>query len=712
MAIAAVTDARYKDKRKRDLERRIDEAKADLARVMHLAAVQESKTPSDSSLDLKTSPNHVIEALKSVRVNGFQLRRHERESEKRDAYLAQLHHDFLLERRHRPLQPIDLNIQLQEAAAADENDSSPPDREPQSPIQFSHMTNRVNTFVDRLLLEAIRLSYKDPVAVQASLNSLDSSWHAMKMLRSEGYPSYHHPDMQPARTLEVRREINSATRSIFADWRRMVEERGAQFQPRLIHIWVAKICYNILIAGVPPSIRNYDALLLGFMSVGQPTLAQVVADYILYQSRLRPTQQTVVCLLHHYRAKRDLPGFYALLRRFTGLDDRGLLLGRRSADLASWVPSIQKWASVSDVAVVNGWIVQRGRMDPHMSCAIIDGLISFDRLQHAARVFAACMAEYLTTSTGTLKQLIRQILDSVDVTAARLLVKGFVDHVDAVTPLLVSDDILASGSVDDTRLLIAMAATGMPSDDARSIAFSTPETDSAKLEKFARAMCVADMFQYLARLEGSLAQARRTLSSGSVTETADQLLDALDNLAEAQSRLEHAKAKYRRMATQRTIERKAQKAVNMCSAMMGSFFLVVSEAMPAVYQTLLRKSDLPFTERFASYLALASANSLHDQISQQIARGETVAHALEESLRDILLESLPAEEKQHLGEINSQIPLDLLVQARTEHNCQRQANEAQLHRKTTSLIDLVTRYPLFGFGRRSSSSLSAQGITP
>ena len=63
----------------------------------------------------------------------------------------------------------------------------------------------------------------------------------------------------------------------------------------------AKICYNLLVSDVPPGIRNYNSLILGFSELNEHNLARAVVDSFLFKSQLKPTRATMLCLLQHYQ---------------------------------------------------------------------------------------------------------------------------------------------------------------------------------------------------------------------------------------------------------------------------------------------------------------------------------------------------------------------------------------------------------------------------
>ncbi len=662
MAAALIADTNGKKKRQSDLTRRISEAQADLDHVMQLADIHDTGLPRGvRGVDLVTSPSRVIEALKSICVNVFQLRRHAAAAEQRNLYLSQIHHNFLLTRKwaYQRTVPVDLSA-VQDACIAE-----PPstEREPRTNLQFARGNDMVNVLVDELLFEAHRLAYPgDPEAVRRSIENLDGSCAAIRMLRSEGYPTFQHPDLDPIETANFRRDLDVATRRVFAEWERAPP---AQRQPRWTNRWVFKLCYNVLVAGVPPSMQNYNALILGFTRLGEHSLARLVVEFFLCSGHLKPTRQTIVCLLHHYRAKGDITGFYSIIRRITGLHHRGIKIRDKSFETVELSPTLQAWARGSDVAIANGFVLQRQQIDANLFRALVEGLLHFDQIQHATRIFVAYLEDEWVADTGILNilnQLVNRTLDAVDSASARLLLQGLVKHADLVAPFFLGGDASVGNLVAKTQLLLDIAAPGLPRKSLLGQSMTRSNSD-ANAQAFTLALFLEDVNGYLVRLGEVLAWILGSLSSDLPLDTATRGMVELDRLTASQRRFEWRRLKYRRMAKLRGIDRRVAKLANRTMVLTERLLAAVSSSMPPIYAAFLRREDVPFLQRFESYMAVVSAKPTYEETNQQVKRAIYAGGKLEEELRQILLRSLSADERQRLGKEDPRMPLKVALRA-------------------------------------------------
>jgi hypothetical protein len=302
-------------------------------------------------------------------------------------------------------------------------------REPLTNQQFERFHDQVNKLVDSLIIQ----SYYDesplqPELARRSLESLDSAWTAMRLLRSEGYPRYNHPGLDPAAAEDGRTKLTDMLQELFNSW-------GPSTRPKY---QVAKICYNLLVCPVPPSIHHYNALIMGFSRKGMHNLADIVVESLLEGSRLRPTPHTVACMLVHYRQKGDILGFYGILRRMLALDNRGMLLRRRWQQEVISIPDLRKWAKQPEVipSLKGNWVIERPMRNREIYEAIVSGLLHFDRVKDAAKVFVASLQEKWGISVDLFIQLLRQCLYSLNAPAADILLRGFVEHATVMNALI------------------------------------------------------------------------------------------------------------------------------------------------------------------------------------------------------------------------------------------------------------------------------------
>lgn len=302
-------------------------------------------------------------------------------------------------------------------------------REPLTNQQFERYHDTMNNLVDSLIVQSYHdETPSDPELARRSLESLDSAWTAMRLLRSEGYPRYNHPGLDPAAAEEGRTKLTNMLQKLFDSWD---ESTRPKYQ-------VAKICYNLLVCPVPPSIHHYNALILGFTRKGMHSLSDLVVESLLQKTRLRPTPQTVACLLAHYRHKDDILGFYGVLRRMLALDNRGMLLRRRWYEEVIGIPDLRKWAKQPEVttSLKGNWVIERPMRNREIYEAIVSGLLHFGRVKDAAKVFVASLQEKWGISVELFIHLLRQCLYSLDAPAADILLRGFVENARVMNALV------------------------------------------------------------------------------------------------------------------------------------------------------------------------------------------------------------------------------------------------------------------------------------
>ncbi|CAK7273460.1 hypothetical protein SEPCBS119000_005669 [Sporothrix epigloea] len=508
IATVAAANADRKVRYREDMGRRLDEAREDLARALHdpapleynltiglppssvpsstLDGTQKAPAPTVTNTPMTTSPNKVIEAIKAICVPPAQLRTHAAQARQREAYLTWLHAQFGLKRRWWTKRPEpDAGLEsLAEGMMQEELTSQETllegQREPRLAAQFTRLTEATNRLVDSLVEEGHRIgSLGDPAVQKASMEGLSSPWHAMKLLRSEGYPNFRLPDLDPVATTTARLEANVAAKNIFENWSQAriwgrprpstidIAMRRKAVSPEVwnakeVKFWVAKLCYNMLVSSAPPGIHNYNILMLGFISVGQHTLARIVADSLLYDTRMLPTQQTLVCLLHQARAQGDLVAFHRVLRRLAALDQNGIRIRRRAIPDIIRSRADRDWARANDVNISKGYVVQRAVVDGPITEAIITGLLSLDQVRHAAVVFAAHLDSCSKMDTRTLNSILNPVLDAVDIPAARALLRGFAQNASIITDMLMSDSRSARKLSMRIKLLLAIATAPEP----------------------------------------------------------------------------------------------------------------------------------------------------------------------------------------------------------------------------------------------------------
>ncbi|KAK7735194.1 hypothetical protein SLS53_007584 [Cytospora paraplurivora] len=407
-------------------------------------------------------------------------------------------------------------------------------REPLTNLQFARYHEMVNTLVDALVIQ----SYYDehpwsPQAARRALESLDSAWTSIRLLRSEGYPRYNHPDLDPAATNEGREKLRATVQKLFASWG---DRSSAKFR-------VAKICYNLLVCPVPPSIHDYNTLILGFTRNKAHNLASIVVDSLLEHSRLRPTPQTIVCLLLHYQCNRDIVGFYGVIRRILAIDNRGMLMRRRWHEDILAVPDLRKWAKQPEVttSLKGNWVIERPKRNRAIYDALVSGLLDFGRVKDAAKIFVASLQERWGTSVQTFIQLLRQCLYTLDAPAADILLRGFIDNAEVMTTFILRSNSPRKLAEHLYPLLNMGKPPSWPFSEERasllwySKTMVTSPQDKTRIQRLTVAMFIRQTENQLTRLNHIIGRLNRIYHTDSILERLDYAACGINELTKLYS---------------------------------------------------------------------------------------------------------------------------------------------------------------------------------
>lgn len=375
-------------------------------------------------------------------------------------------------------------------------------REPMTSVQFQKFHSMINRMVDRLISESYYVEFpNDPERARRNFESLDSAWTAIRMLRSEGYPRYNHPSIDPQATKRARDQLADKIRLLFEAWG---VDRSAKpkFQ-------VAKICYNLLVCPVPPSIHQYNLLLVGFLRKAHYSLGDIVIESLLEDSRFRPNTETLVCLLVHYQKKRDIKGFYHIIRRMMAIDNRGLLIKRRWYEDVVKIPALHQWARRAEVttSLQANWVIERPSRGQDVYEALVSGLLGFGRVKDAVKVFIGSLQERIGVSVDLFIYLLKQCLHSLDASTVDILSRGLIDNADVVVSLLLRDN-CPQRLVEHLYPVLNMGEPpSLPMSEERakmiwhSTTLATDPQDSHRARRVQIAMFIRHTETYLTRLE-------------------------------------------------------------------------------------------------------------------------------------------------------------------------------------------------------------------
>lgn len=324
-------------------------------------------------------------------------------------------------------------------------------RDPKTATQMLKYTDMINRLVDGLLIEAWAVSEEEAPGSHPALDSPDSVMTMTRLLRSDGYPRYNHPDLDPQKTVETRARLNDVNLKILAEWAPPFREKC-----------VAKICFNILVSDVPPGIQNYNTLILAFTLLGEHRLAQVVVDSFLYDSHMKPTEATLLCLLHHYRLRNDIVGFWGIIRRIFGHDPRGIGLRRRKEQELATDKEVRRWTEQRDVVAVKGMLLELPQLTQNLVESIMEGLVDFGLLREATKLMVVCLQEGWEIDPDLLDRMLFECVNGLEVSASRILIQGFIDHYDRATSMIIGPAPLSINTVRKLRLAMNIGYSGSP----------------------------------------------------------------------------------------------------------------------------------------------------------------------------------------------------------------------------------------------------------
>ncbi|KAI2622608.1 hypothetical protein GGS21DRAFT_534604 [Xylaria nigripes] len=238
------------------------------------------------------------------------------------------------------------------------------------------------------------------------LNELDYIIHG------RDYPYYQNPGRNPTYSKHIRSVLHDSIRRIF---NRALPSRET----------VGRICYNLLKSNIPPTIHTYNVLIAGFNRIQRPDLAQVVITSYLERTDWPPTDQTVICMLNHYREPHERRGFRAAVRH---MRMRRPYLAIH-ATLNEEHDSIRPIDVRKDIRKRYNEDIARGRYDVIFD-QLIRGWVYHNEIGIACMTFVACLRKGVPIPLTTLQKLLKACLFEANFANARKAIIGIIRYLD------------------------------------------------------------------------------------------------------------------------------------------------------------------------------------------------------------------------------------------------------------------------------------------
>ncbi|CAJ2512109.1 Uu.00g077340.m01.CDS01 [Anthostomella pinea] len=435
LGTATVLDARRKEARRKELDAKLEKARAALSTLPG----QESRSQHGGQHDgIETGPSNgpaYPTPLSSWRGQ-----------EASSTLLQELGH--LCDITHRPLaRPSWVQVQvdwvkIEAAIAAEERDPNCILREPKTDDHLGRTTTQIEELVGQLLSRSQTQNgtrNRDKAGIDGvDTEAEDALWKEVEdVRRSPHYPSYEYPERDIRNTARTRSMLSESIRRIF---------NQATSSKKV----VGKICYNLLTSSAPPSMHTYNTLIAGFNRIQRPDLAQAVIDSYILNTAWPATQQTMVCLLNHYRGTNELEGMRDTIQRMRGVKDTGLNV-RIFAKQLVHSDGFLKWASKNCASRKHAF-VQRVHRGDDVFDSLIKCWLHYGQVCNAAMMFVACMRQGAMVQAETLHDLFRACLATVDVASARKLLIGIAKNFRGFAAIV--NSIMRRSSTATSRMVV------------------------------------------------------------------------------------------------------------------------------------------------------------------------------------------------------------------------------------------------------------------
>ncbi|KAH6621130.1 hypothetical protein B0J18DRAFT_431645 [Chaetomium sp. MPI-SDFR-AT-0129] len=589
-------------------------------------------------------------------------------------------------------------------------------REPRTEKHLERTMEMMIELTDRLMVQSWHVTEAKAPGTHFPLTCAESPYNFHKMLRNDGYPAYSYPMEDLETTFLQRAELNKTLLQLFERW-----------NPRLRDRYVGKVCYNLLVCSVPPGIENYSFLILGFSFLGEHELSQEVVDSLLYKSQMKPTEATYLCLLHHYRLKRDIAGFQSIARRMFGFDPRGIGLIRRGPYFVANYPQLHSWANPEEAAFMDGLYIRRAPFTQDVAEAMMEGLVDFGMIREGAKLFAVCLREQWTFSRELIWRLFHSCITLMDVPATKLIIRGLLDNIDQASLLLLGPVPVSSKPVRQMRnLLNIWQATTLPrssdafDDDFDDADFKT-ESDKTRLDHLATAVWIRETWHHTSMMNVRLRHAARVVLNKDkpLLDRLDTAMSVVVELEERPKRETEKSERFGRLARLDWLTAQTTTADFRIRNFEKMLANAVARNTPRQLQSWVIFSEtVPLKVRLARSLKYCTLGSIEHHIATCFALSKEIDLQLKRNLIQALPLSYAAElEKKQTttGDVRLDKILDQVVRylsdVKIRQNSQRARKEAEAEPDPFARLLAAIPEPM-SFWKKNPAPAGAEGNGP
>jgi hypothetical protein len=380
LGTAAIFDAKAKDDRREKIDRLLAEAKSSLEDGESLeeepSELSESKTTYKPIFDPLPMTPAILNGLVNTALSpskpwdGSQLKL-------LDSHLRQ---SLVPPASHAMKTTSTDNVEEDEEWDVDPSLGGP--RMPETSVHLKKMEFMIAKLVSRLLLTSKSIqsaSSKPEIDISIQMKRMAERIEALECGQTQ-LPSYKIGHIIDER--KARGHLHKTIKELFLKW-----DPGSSLE-----LLIAKICYNLLVTTVSPSVTTYNILLGSLTRLNQHELGQHVIDSFFMDSKYKPNSTTVCLFLEHYAAKKDYKGFRWIVKRMVVLDHNNMRLKMRRIDTLKQNPRNQQWALTNAVVQRDNVLHQVFLRNGILFDALIKGYMELEALPQV--LGQACAAIY------------------------------------------------------------------------------------------------------------------------------------------------------------------------------------------------------------------------------------------------------------------------------------------------------------------------------